>query len=65
MTIRGLAAAALLITGSGLVPPAPGAAALEVGRKFPQLVLPSLEGEPLSVGAFRGRKLMLHVFASW
>lgn len=38
----------------------------QVGDRFPDLVLPSLDGrEPLSVKSFRGRKVILHVFASW
>jgi hypothetical protein len=39
---------------------------LQSGNKFPELVLPSIEdGRPLSVTGFRGRRLLLHVFASW
>ncbi|NIM00713.1 MAG: hypothetical protein GTN89_07315 [Acidobacteria bacterium] len=39
---------------------------LKEGQSFPALVLPSLEsGEPLSIADFRGRKVVLHVFASW
>ncbi|MEM8994680.1 MAG: hypothetical protein AAGF23_07795 [Acidobacteriota bacterium] len=44
--------------------PAP-AAALDVGDEFPDLVLPSLSGEPLSIAAFRGQKVAMHVWASW
>lgn len=37
-----------------------------VGDPFPTLELPSLEeGEPVSLEAFRGKKVILHVFASW
>ncbi len=37
-----------------------------VGEPFPGLVLPALEdGTPLSIAAFRGQKVILHVFASW
>ena len=37
-----------------------------VGEPFPELVLPSLEdGRPVSIGHFQGRKVLLHVFASW
>jgi hypothetical protein len=54
---------------AGLIPAAPGVAAgdgLEPGRRFPDLVLPSLEdGKPSSISDFRGHKLVLHVFASW
>jgi len=39
---------------------------LSVGDAFPVRLLPGLEdGEPRSVADYRGRKLLLHVFASW
>ena len=39
---------------------------LEVGRAFPTLVLPdAVDGHPRSIGEFRGRKVILHIFASW
>ena len=39
---------------------------IEVGRPFPALVLPSLDGgAPASIARFRGKKTLLHVFASW
>lgn len=39
---------------------------LKVGEPFPNIVLPSLrDGRPLSLADFRGRKIILHVFASW
>ena len=38
----------------------------EVGQAYPVDPLPSLnEGEALSVARFRGRKVVLHQFASW
>ncbi len=38
----------------------------EVGQPFPDIVLPSLEdGRPASIADFRGKKVILHVFASW
>ncbi len=38
----------------------------EVGRPVPPIVLPSAaDGRPLSLADFRGRKTILHVFASW
>ena len=38
----------------------------QVGDRFPDLVLPALDdGRPLSIASFRGRKLVLHVWASW
>ena len=45
---------------------AAGAASLEVGERFPDLLLPRLEdGRPGSIADYRGEKLLLHVFASW
>jgi len=39
---------------------------IEVGRPFPQVLLPMLEdGSPATLARFRGRKTLLHVFASW
>ena len=39
---------------------------LEVGQPFPDIVLPNLaDGRAGSIAQFRGRKLLLHVFASW
>lgn len=36
------------------------------GQVFPTMVFPSLDGKrPGSVADFRGRKLILHIFASW
>ena len=38
----------------------------KVGERFPNIVLPSLEnGQPASMTQFRGKKLILHIFASW
>jgi len=37
-----------------------------VGDLFPDLAFPSLEdGTPARLSDFRGKKVMLHVFASW
>ena len=39
---------------------------LEVGQKFPDLLLPRADGgEPDSLRFYRGRKTVAHVFASW
>jgi len=36
------------------------------GQMFPTMVFPSLQGgRPGSVADFRGKKLILHLFASW
>ena len=39
---------------------------IEVGSPFPDIALPSLEdGSPTSITAYRGQKVVLHIFASW
>jgi len=39
---------------------------LAPGQPFPALQLPAMEdGRPRSIVEFRGRKLILHIFASW
>lgn len=38
---------------------------LEVGNLFPTIQLPTLDGQIKSIENFRGRKIILHVFASW
>jgi len=39
---------------------------IEVGLPFPAVLLPTLEdGSPATIAQFRGRKTLLHVFASW
>lgn len=53
-----------LLTAAMVAMPTP-AADLDVGQPFPEIVLPSIDGEPMSIAAFRGRKVALHVFASW
>lgn len=37
----------------------------KVGDPFPKLTLPTLEGDPLSVQSLKGKKTVLHIFASW
>ncbi|MBI3655074.1 MAG: hypothetical protein HY232_01480 [Acidobacteria bacterium] len=38
----------------------------EVGQVYPNYILPSLsDGRPLALSQFRGRKIILHQFASW
>jgi hypothetical protein len=59
-----LAGALLTLGVAGSKRSAP--ARIEVGAPFPDILLPALEdGRPLSVRAFRGQKVILHVFASW
>ncbi len=44
----------------------PKSFSFDVGSPFPAVVLPSMDGgSPLSVEDFRGRKLVLHIWASW
>jgi len=39
---------------------------LGIGETFPEVVLPAVsDGQPMSLAAFRGEKLFLHLFASW
>ncbi len=38
---------------------------LKVGQPFPTLRLPTLDGGFKSIADFRGKKVILHVFASW
>ncbi|MEM1179508.1 MAG: hypothetical protein AAGM22_14265 [Acidobacteriota bacterium] len=54
-----------LIAGALMALTALPAAALDVGDPFPELILPTLDGDPLSVASFRGQKVALHVWASW
>lgn len=35
------------------------------GAAWPGFYLPDLDGKPLSVQDYRGRKVVLHIFASW
>lgn len=60
---------------TGVEPPLPGeepmalvpkTPVLEEGKPFPDLRLPALDdGRPLSIETFRGKRIVLHVFASW
>ena len=39
---------------------------LEIGQPFPDIAFPSMEDRsPMSIASFRGKKVILHVFASW
>jgi hypothetical protein len=45
---------------------APVETGTRVGEAYPVDLLPSMtDGTPLSVARFRGRRVMLHQFASW
>jgi hypothetical protein len=61
------------VRGIALAPAVQGATTLRTpsvefheGQVFPTMVLPTLDGgRPGSVADFRGKKLILHIFASW
>lgn len=60
-----LLASEMALTGSGQSAGRP-ATPLEVGRAFPAITLPDIaDGRPRAIADFRGRKIILHVFASW
>jgi hypothetical protein len=52
-----------------LLAPSPAYAQLGLineGKPFPDIVLPSLDdGAPMSIADYRGKRVMLIVFASW
>ncbi len=37
----------------------------DVGIEYRDLVLPTMDGAPLSLGQYRGQKVLLMDFASW
>ena len=50
----------------GATAPRPDSVGFHEGEMFPTTVFPSLENSwPGSVADFRGKKLILHIFASW
>ena len=58
--------AAILLAALAAHRTAVAAPPIEVGQPFPDLVLPALDdGRPLSIADFRGKKVLLLVFASW
>ncbi len=38
---------------------------IEVGQRVPEIVLPDLDGRPVALHAYRGRKVILFTWASW
>lgn len=38
---------------------------VSVGDRLPEISLPDLTGRPVALSAYRGRKLLLFVWASW
>lgn len=63
-----IGASGILLLGPGELALAQSFDAVELreGQAFPTTVFPSLNGNrPSSVADFRGKKLILHIFASW
>lgn len=63
-----IAAAVVALASCGSSPEAavPEDMRIEVGKPFPDLLLPTLaDGRPASLASFRGKKTLLHIFASW
>lgn len=55
-----------ILAGSAAAQANPTGLAFRVGDRFPEVVLPSADdGRPMSLADFRGKKLILHIFASW
>jgi thiol-disulfide isomerase/thioredoxin len=64
--IRGLALLLLLLSGLVACSDAPAPAGPQPGAPFPELVLPALDdGPPLRLDAYRGRVVVLNVWATW
>ena len=59
----GMSFAPSAIAAPGDVPTAP---TIAVGSPFPDFLLPSLaDGTPTSINKYSGKKVILHIFASW
>lgn len=65
--VRNIAAAWLLAAFFSLISCSaePEQAGPRPGEPFPKLDLPALDGPPLQLGDFRGRVLVLNVWATW
>ena len=57
------------MVGLTMAPPAlaqRGLGEIKMGQRFPDLTFRSMEdGSPVSMADYRGKKVVLHVFASW
>jgi peroxiredoxin len=38
---------------------------VQVGETVPDIVLPGLDGNPVELSSFRGKKLLVFMWASW
>ena len=55
-----------LLLGLSVMMTTVSATGIEVGSPFPSLTLPSLrDGSPHSIKDWRGKKIVLHIWASW
>jgi len=56
----------VLVAGSQIAAPQDASARFKVGQPFPGLAFPSIDdGRPSSIAQYRGKKILLHIFASW
>ncbi len=39
--------------------------AVDVGDPAPEFTLPSLDGQPVSLSSYRGKRVILFMWASW
>ncbi len=65
-TVRGVAVGLMLVAASAGTAAWGGAMAFTEGKPAPELALPSLNDSALrTLADFRGKPVVLHVFASW
>lgn len=57
-----LALVVVIVVGSAVALGAADAAALELGKPAPEFTLPDINGEPVSLKQFRGKKIVLLEF---
>jgi hypothetical protein len=63
---RGIPLLAVLLGASQMGAAQDTSPRFKVGQPFPDLILPSAEdGQPTSLAQYRGKKVLLHIFASW
>ena len=71
MILISFAGLAVILLLGGIIcgearPPRSSAAPFREGEFFPVRAFPSLkDGRPMSIADFRGKKVILHIFASW
>ncbi|MCH9001116.1 MAG: hypothetical protein IIC02_00960 [Planctomycetes bacterium] len=57
---------AIIVSATVFTQSAVAQSRIEAGQPFPELVLPALkDGSPASIAMYRGKKVVLHIFASW